>query len=70
MCAKNITHSATCAYPAERDYKALQTGREGEVERKREREKEKQRRRERKMKEKKKERSYLSEKAVWLISPG
>lgn len=25
MFAKNITHSATCAYPAERDYTALQT---------------------------------------------
>lgn len=22
MCAKNITHSATCAFPAERDYTA------------------------------------------------
>lgn len=38
MFAKNITHSATCAYPAERDYTALQTE---ERERKKEMKKEK-----------------------------
>lgn len=29
MCAKNITHSATCTYPAESDYTALHPRRPG-----------------------------------------
>lgn len=51
MFAKNITHSATCAYPAERDYTALQTEeRERRKERKREREKEREKKERKKRK--------------------